>query len=385
MQYWYRYLWIILTCVTSTTQLTAKEPSVPYHIDTLVIYSPAVEAYYEGDQESRIYHLIQETNQHYQENNLPIQIDPVKVLAYPISDTLSSKETIQVLQKDPKLQALRDEYGADEVLIYRLYHPQEQSCGIAYINRYYQSDYAFALVAINCSAYQSAHELGHTMGLYHSEKTDPTIGYARGYGIEGSFSTIMAYSKNYQGTKVYSFSNPNRECQGLPCGVPIGELHEANAYQALLDAAPIIATYKPHQKQPHETNSTLTARLAQAKADYLQAKATLDDLESAYQAIQEQYQKRLEELQKSIQSYNQHKATYLKLTNPLKAQEYYQRYLKPVINTYKESTFMELYQLETQRNKFKLSYDSYKESVYLPAKATYEELLQSIEAGDGYD
>jgi len=365
----------------TTSSLTANETTPSSSIDTLILYSPAAEDHYHGGIESRIYHILEETNQRYQEHELSLQIHPVKLLSYPISESLSLQETITELQQDPTIETYREKYGADQVLLYRLYHPEDQGCGIAYINQDHQPQYAFALVAINCATYHTAHELGHSLGLYHSEKSNPDVGYARGYGVEDTFSTIMAYSDDYHGKKIYTFSNPNRECEGLPCGIPQGEAHEADAVQALQESAPFVARFKPHQANSDRAiTQALTTLLESYEELYLDANKTLHQLQDDYEKADQAYQTMLQNFQNVMEQYTTQKRHYLKLqaNHPKEAQIYYQAHLKPILSHYKSDAFAELYHLETRRNKLKLSYESYREQVYLPAKLQFNTLKEQL-------
>jgi hypothetical protein len=71
-----------------------------------------------------------------------------------------------------------------------------------------------------------AHELGHVFGLAHGKRQagDGIFAWARGYGVDNEFTTIMAYSGLYnvapytEATK--RFSDPDSmACAGLACGV----------------------------------------------------------------------------------------------------------------------------------------------------------------------
>ncbi len=345
-------------------------------IDTLILYSQEVEEKYQGEPLSRINHIIEETNQRYKENGLSIQLNPVKIKKYPMQSNLSSKEIISKLQDNQEIKKLRESYGADQVLIYRLYRKEEKSCGIAYVNSKYQSKYAFAHVAINCSSYHTSHELGHSMGLYHSEKINPDAGYARGYGVEGNFATIMAYKANYHGEKIYKFSNPDIDCKGLSCGVKEGEEHEANAFKALLISAPIIATFKKEQKLVEIENiNKANVLISTYKKAYKKIEKRLKEIQNQFDKAKEKYQKRVDEVRSNMDAYYDKKHRYVKLkkSSPKNANFYYKKYLKPIINSHKKSTFTELYLLETKLNKLKLSYTTYKKNIYLPAKKRLNE------------
>jgi hypothetical protein len=71
-----------------------------------------------------------------------------------------------------------------------------------------------------------AHELGHVFGLAHGARQtgEGIFGWARGFGVDNEFATIMAYSGLYNMTPFTDltkrFSNPrSMACEGLPCGV----------------------------------------------------------------------------------------------------------------------------------------------------------------------
>ena len=71
-----------------------------------------------------------------------------------------------------------------------------------------------------------AHELGHVFGLAHGARQtgEGIFGWARGYGVDNKFATIMAYSGLYNVTPYTNltkrFSNPrSAACEGLACGV----------------------------------------------------------------------------------------------------------------------------------------------------------------------
>ena len=71
-----------------------------------------------------------------------------------------------------------------------------------------------------------AHELGHVFGLAHGARQtgEGIFGWARGYGVDNEFATIMAYSGLYNVTPYTDltkrFSNPrSMACEGLACGV----------------------------------------------------------------------------------------------------------------------------------------------------------------------
>lgn len=86
-----------------------------------------------------------------------------------------------------------------------------------------------------------AHEFGHVFGLAHGARQDGEgiFGWARGFGVDNEFATIMAYAGLYN-VMPYTdltkrFSNPRSlACEGLACGVDKADLENgADAVSAL--------------------------------------------------------------------------------------------------------------------------------------------------------
>ncbi len=73
---------------------------------------------------------------------------------------------------------------------------------------------------LNCSVTTSAHELGHLMGLGHSylQGAVGTFLWSRGHGVVGEFATVMTYEWSYAAKGIHTFSNPEMDCYGKPCG-----------------------------------------------------------------------------------------------------------------------------------------------------------------------
>ena len=94
-----------------------------------------------------------------------------------------------------------------------------------------------------CSDYALAHELGHNMGSAHDRANASVPGissYSYGYGIEGSFGTIMSYFD----PQVGMFSNPATTCSTSPfyaCGIAAGDPNEANNALSLNNVASVVA------------------------------------------------------------------------------------------------------------------------------------------------
>lgn len=136
--------------------------------------------------------------------------------------------------------AMREQTGADMVLLVRPFKPASQGyfCGEAWVNgsnnAILDSSLAYGVISYGqangyyCSHYTLAHEIGHILGATHDRQHANVKGkydYSYGYGISGSFGDIMSYYDPEMGL----FSNPDlNDCNGLPCGVAVGQANSAD-------------------------------------------------------------------------------------------------------------------------------------------------------------
>lgn len=129
--------------------------------------------------------------------------------------------------------ALRRQFGADLVEMFTPLDAQSDLCGLTNLGGYRtmgdmlsskESDNAYSLIAINCLMGSAlAHEIGHNLGLAHSQRENGaggTLPYATGYGVDGLFVTFMATPSRFgNAARVARFSYPPVRCERLPCGV----------------------------------------------------------------------------------------------------------------------------------------------------------------------
>ncbi|MCH9740269.1 MAG: hypothetical protein K0U38_05460, partial [Epsilonproteobacteria bacterium] len=287
-----------------------------------------------------------------------------------------SKTIITQIQEDKNISNIRDEIGADEVIIYRPY-VKHDICGIAYIN-HGQVDYAFAHISINCSSYHTAHEVGHSMGLYHSIKEHPHVGYARGHGVENEFSTIMSYTENFNANKIYKFSSPKLNCNGFPCGIEEGEEYEADAVKALQSNAFNLSKFKTHTVTLEELKKA-KQQYEKYRDEFTSISQTLEKIQEEYQKVEEAYNQTLSVSKAEINNYQKRKSEYLRLKNNLlitKAQKYYDKSLRPLTEKLKKYKFSNLYVTLTKKNKLEQTYKTYKSNIYDIAQQKLERAEQ---------
>ena len=231
-------------------------------VDVLVLYTPEALTTRNGaDINARISSYIAYANTAYQNSRVDMQLRLVGSQLINVPYTHVNETNLANLSRDAMVANLRETTGADLVTLLNL--RQEMSggyvCGIGYVpqgrsdtGQFYSNaaSAGFNLVGIDCGVTTFAHELGHNMGLGHSYKQNSQGGvwpWARGHGVNGLFSTIMAYPQSYGTyTQLPVFSNPNVfECVDLACGVDRTQTAGADSAASLVALAPQIASFRP--------------------------------------------------------------------------------------------------------------------------------------------
>lgn len=244
---------------TPAIEAEGEEANASSHsvIDMLVLHTPSLE-----DPVATIEHMVETGNIAFRDSDVAAEFRLVHVMEVEYPDSNDSATTTRAMQRnDPpfgNLEALRDEYGADLVLMVRpLDWDAHGNCGWAFILGSNGSSvnvprYAYGSVSEGvdsvagyyCADTILAHEAGHLMGSAHDLEHQSLAGvysYSNGYGFDGDYGTVMSYYF----PQVAKFSSPRITCDGAPCGIPVGEPGEADNARSLEQTRAIVANFRP--------------------------------------------------------------------------------------------------------------------------------------------
>lgn len=191
---------------------------------------------------TKIEHYIATANQVFKNSTVPVRLNIVKILPFSFTGK-GSVEVLYEIKGNKEIEASRKNTHADIVLAYNKY-AQDGLCGISFTNTLLDHNVAHAHITLGCPSTTTAHEVGHIMGLQHSSKKNVAPGhfsYGRGYGVNGSFVTIMSYKSSFNtNIRVHNYSSPELDCLGFECGVPDSE----DSVRALKESLPKIVAFR---------------------------------------------------------------------------------------------------------------------------------------------
>ena len=222
------------TTVSSDPIAANAEINAGTIIDVMIAYTPKARANASGQSgiEAKIVNAVAKANQAYINSQIDMQINLVHMTETNYIESGSTSTSLSAVTsasdgKMDELHALRNQYGADQVV---LITADTSACGTGYLMTSPSTSfasYAFSVVhddsKYSCLGNHTlAHELGHNQGDHHDDASTTGVGaypYSFGHRVcqTGGFRTVMSYSCS-GGTRVGQFSNPNVLYNGVVTG-----------------------------------------------------------------------------------------------------------------------------------------------------------------------
>lgn len=225
-------------------------------IDLLVYHSKDVDP-------SDVEPLVNVANTVYGNSRLAIHLRVVKYQEVDLTNTTLYLSDLQQAKKPfQDVKKLREKYGADMVTViskfngeYGTDHCGQSSTPSSESDLKGHQKYYFTTSAAPLDSpgdLSLVHVLGHNMGLMHSPN-QRGVGaaiykYARGWGIDKQFHTVMALGKDYNTDySIPMFSYPPWPCKVGGVNYRCGDYDSADAVRAIRVTGPLISEVFPRQ------------------------------------------------------------------------------------------------------------------------------------------
>jgi hypothetical protein len=211
------------------------------YLDVMAVLDTDEANTHNGKNEAQVNHAIAVANQVFSNSGLDTTVRLVGVYKTKIFANNSENALDETLSNDG-IKAKRNELKADLVVTFQEYK-NDGYCGVAYANNNLQSQYAYSHVTLDCPATTAAHEMGHSLGLGHSQRQyqPGRTAYARGYGVDELFHTVMAYGSSYNThNELFHYSTPDKSYKNHPTG----NANTADATRSMKEALPHGKSYK---------------------------------------------------------------------------------------------------------------------------------------------
>jgi hypothetical protein len=210
------------SCATVQAPVSEGDPIVEEGQDTvlavptvkmLVVYTPNARAKAGGTtaMQALIQLGVADANTAFNNSGVNLQVRLAGTLELKSNETTNYSGDLSSLRSSTdskwnEVHAARTKYGADQVTLIGAYTNVSNPVGIGYFKA--SKSYAFTIVkyTVISTMFTLAHELGHNIGLNHSD------GYVNS---QGRFRTVMAYG-TYK--RIRRFSNPNINYNGYRTG-----------------------------------------------------------------------------------------------------------------------------------------------------------------------
>ena len=218
----------------------------PVEVDVLAMHNHGFAKLYDYDPYTRIRHVMSVASEIFRDSGTGILLRLVGVEEAEVAEDEHAFSVVDAAYAEQ----LRLEYGADLVVMFRSY-VVDAPCGWAGLGGYgargfvslEENGATYATVFGECGGTTTAHEIGHLMGLHHSARqaSNGAFRWSRGHYVDESRGTVMSYGQVFNDR----FSDPGRDCDGLPCGKAIGASDGAHSVASLNAVRFHIADFAP--------------------------------------------------------------------------------------------------------------------------------------------